>query len=90
MNLKNLTVGILLRSKPLKAVRKTLMTGQLALTIRFLLYPFAGMLVTYGIMSEGSTDAFVGSIAEVIAGVVVYIGTIIWSRVAKSTDGGAT
>lgn len=63
------------------------MTGQLALTIRFLLYPVAGALVARGFMVEGSTEAFVGSIAEIVAGVIVYIGTIAWSRVAKANDG---
>lgn len=63
------------------------MTGQLALTIRFLLYPLAGVLVARGFMAGESTDAFVNSIAEVVAGVVVYIGTIAWSRIAKSQGG---
>lgn len=65
------------------------MTGQLALTIRFLLYPIAGWLVGNGIMGEGNSEAFVSSVAEVVAGVVVYVGTIIWSRIAAS-KGGAT
>ncbi len=65
------------------------MTGQLALFLRFLLYPMAGALVTKGIMPDGSTDALVNSVSEVIAGVVIYFGTIAWSRFAAS-QGGAT
>lgn len=65
------------------------MTGQIALTIRFILYPVAGWLVGNGIMGEGNSEAFVSSMSEVIAGIVVYAGTVIWSRIAAS-KGGAT
>lgn len=63
--------------------------GQLALTIRFALYPVAGWLIGNGIIGDGTSEAFVSSVAEVIAGAAVYIATIVWSRVA-SAKGGVT
>lgn len=65
------------------------MTGQLALFIRYLLYPVAGALVAKGIIPEASTEAFVINIAEVAAGAVIYFGTVAWSSFARN-KGGAT
>lgn len=65
------------------------MTGQIALAIRLLLYPIAGALVARGIISAEAEAQTVAAFAEVIAGVIVYVGTVIWSRLAKRI-GGAT
>lgn len=65
------------------------MTGQIALMIRYLLYPLSGALVARGILAAGAEAQTVNTLAELLAGVVVYVGTIVWSRVAKA-KGGAT
>lgn len=65
------------------------MTGQLALVIRYILYPVAGALVARGIISADAEAQTVNAVAEVLAGLLVYLGAIIWSRIAKAR-GGAT
>ncbi len=65
------------------------MTGQIALMIRYLLYPLAGALVARGILTAEAEVQTVNTLAELLAGVVVYVGTVVWSRFAKA-KGGAT
>ena len=65
------------------------MTGKLALIIRMLLYPLAGALVARGVISAEAEAQTVQTLAEVLAGLLVYAGTVVWSRIAK-LRGGAT
>ncbi len=65
------------------------MTGQIALMIRYLLYPLAGALVARGILTAEAEVQTVNTLAELLAGVVVYVGAVVWSRFAKA-KGGAT
>jgi hypothetical protein len=65
------------------------MTGQIALMIRYMLYPLSGALVARGILTAESEAQTVNTLAELLAGVVVYVGAVVWSRVAKA-KGGAT
>lgn len=65
------------------------MTGQIALMIRYLLYPLAGALVARGILTAEAEAQTVNTLAELLAGVVVYVGAVVWSRFAKA-KGGAT
>lgn len=63
------------------------MIGKLALVIRLLLYPLAGALVARGIISAEAEAQTVQTLAEVLAGLLVYAGTVVWSRIAKRRGG---
>lgn len=63
------------------------MTGQIALVIRFLLYPLAGALISRGLISPDAEAGFSMALAELIVGLAIYAGTIIWSRIAARHNG---
>ena len=63
------------------------MIGRLALVIRLLLYPLAGALVARGIISAEAEAQTVQTLAEVLAGLLVYAGTVVWSRIARLRGG---
>lgn len=65
------------------------MIGRLALVIRLLLYPLAGALVARGIISAEAEAQTIHTLAEVLSGLLVYAGTVVWSRIAR-LRGGAT
>ncbi|AGT07916.1 Pam3-gp28 family putative phage holin [Paracoccus aminophilus] len=69
------------------------MLGQIALIIRYILYPLAGALTALGFVSfdeaTGTLTVYLNDLAVVLAGLVIYAATVIWSRVAKK-KGGAT
>ncbi|WP_151718349.1 hypothetical protein [Gemmobacter serpentinus] len=69
------------------------MTGQIALIIRYLLYPLAGIIATLGFATfdeaSGTITVSLHDLSMVLAGLVVWIATVVWSRIAKG-KGGAT
>lgn len=67
--------------------------GQIALVIRMLLYPLAGWIAGTGFATfdraTGLLTFDVGSVAQILAGLVIYALTWAWSRFA-ARRGGAT
>ncbi len=67
------------------------MTGQIALIIRLLLLPVAGWLAGTGQVAydeaSGTLAVSLDDLAQVLAGLVLWAGTVAWSRVVKARGG---
>lgn len=67
------------------------MTGQIALFIRLLLLPVAGWLAGTGLVAydeaAGTLAVSLDDLAQVLAGLVLWAGTVAWSRVVKARGG---
>lgn len=67
------------------------MKGQIALMIRYLLYPAAGALVTLGFATfdraAGTITIDLNALSAILAGFVVYVGTVLWSMIARRGGG---
>jgi hypothetical protein len=70
------------------------MIGTVALVVRFILYPLLGALAASGIGVvddvNGTFTVHIDSAVNIIAGAVLYAGTVIWSRIASRAPGGKT
>ena len=67
------------------------MTGQIALIIRLLLLPMAGWLAGTGLVAydeaAGTLTVALDDLAQVGAGLVLWAGTVAWSRAVKARGG---
>lgn len=67
------------------------MTGQIALFIRLLLLPVAGWLAGTGLVAfdeaTGMLAISLDDLAQGLVGLVLWAGTVAWSRVAKARGG---
>lgn len=67
------------------------MTGQIALFIRLLLLPVAGWLAGTGLVvydeATGMLAVSLDDLAQGLAGLVLWAGTVAWSRVVKARGG---
>lgn len=69
------------------------MYGQIALLIRYLLYPLAGAIAALGFatydQAAGTLTIDLNGLSGILAGGAVYAGTVVWSQLARR-KGGAT
>ncbi len=67
------------------------MTGQLALILRYLLYPLAGALASLGFVAydeaAGTLTISLHDLSLTLAGLVVYLATVGWSQIARIRGG---
>lgn len=67
------------------------MTGQIALFLRYLLYPLAGGLASLGFVAydeaAGTLTISLHDLSLTLAGLLVYGATVAWSQLARVRGG---